>query len=202
MTWIATVTYDDADDRLRRLYDRVGGAAGNVDNIMALHSLRPHTMEGHLALYKNVLHHSGNCVPTWFLETLGVWVSSLNNCSYCVEHHYAGLQRLLRDDDRCSQLRRAITTHDLESAPLESKQRLAMRYAETLTLAPSTLTEQSVQQLRVAGFTDGEILEINQVCAYFSYANRTVLGLGCSTDGDVLGMSPADSDDPADWRHS
>ncbi|PZS36584.1 MAG: alkylhydroperoxidase [Pseudonocardiales bacterium] len=202
MTWIATVAYDDADDRVRRLYDRVAGPGGNVDNIMMVHSLRPHTMEGHLALYKNVLHHSANTVPVWFLETLGVWVSSLNNCAYCVEHHYAGLRRLVGDDERCAALRQAITAGDIESAPLDGKQKLAMRYAETLTLAPSTLTEQAVRQLRGAGFTDGEILEINQVCAYFAYANRTVLGLGCSTDGDVLGLSPGTSDNPIDWHHS
>jgi hypothetical protein len=40
------------------------------------------------------------------------------------------------------------------------------------------------------------------VCAYFSYANRTVLGLGCSTKGDVLGLSPNNNDDPNDWGHS
>ncbi len=56
MPWIAAIPYDDADDRLRRLYDRVAGPGGHVDNIMAMHSLRPHTMEGHLSLYKNVLH--------------------------------------------------------------------------------------------------------------------------------------------------
>lgn len=201
MAWIATVAYDDADERLRRLYDRVAGPGGDVDNIMTMHSLRPHTMEGHLALYKNVLHHSANTVPVWFLETLGVWVSFLNNCTYCVEHHYAGLRRLLADDERCAALRKAITDSDIESAPLEAKQKLAMHYAETLTLAPSTVTAQWVQQLRQAGFTDGEILEINQVCAYFAYANRTVLGLGCSTDGDILGLSPGSSDD-ADWQHS
>lgn len=202
MSWIATVEYEDADDRLRRLYDRIAGPGGHVDNIMAMHSLRPHTMEGHLALYKNVLHHRANTVPAWFLETLGVWVSSLNNCSYCVEHHYAGLKRVVGDDERCAALRQAITNGDIESAPLEHRHKLAMRYAETLTLAPSALTETVVAQLRDAGFTDGEILEINQVCAYFGYANRTVLGLGCSTDGDVLGLSPGASDNPGDWRHS
>jgi len=45
-------------------------------------------------------------------------------------------------------------------------------------------------------------LEINQVCAYFSYANRTVLGLGCSTKGDVLGLSPGNSENPDDWNHA
>lgn len=34
-------------------------------------------------------------------------------------------------------------------------------------------------------------LEINQVVAYFAYANRTVLGLGVNTEGEILGLSPA-----------
>ena len=64
------------------------------------------------------------------------------------------------------------------------------------------MTEDSVIQLRSAGFSDGEILEINQVAAYFNYANRTVLGLGCSTTGDILGLSPNNSDNPDDWSHT
>ncbi len=92
MAWIATVPYDDANGKLKTLYDRVKGPSNNVDNIMMMHSLRPHTMEGHMAIYKYVLHHSDNTVPKWFLETLGVWVSSLNECSYCVEHHFCGLE--------------------------------------------------------------------------------------------------------------
>ncbi len=46
-----------------------------------------------------------------------------------------------------------------------------------------------------------EILEINQVAAYFNYANRTVLGLGCSTAGDILGLSPQDTRDLDNWGH-
>jgi uncharacterized protein YciW len=59
-----------------------------------------------------------------------------------------------------------------------------------------------VIELRNAGYEDGEILEINQVVSYFAYANRTVLGLGCSTDGDIIGLSPNNSDNPDDWSHS
>jgi hypothetical protein len=40
------------------------------------------------------------------------------------------------------------------------------------------------------------------VTAYFSYANRTVLGLGCSSKGDILGLSPNKSDDPDNWNHT
>ncbi len=88
MAWIDTVAYEDSTGKLRQLYDRVKGPGDNVDNIMKMHSLRPHTMEGHMAIYKYTLHHSANTVPKWFLETLGVWVSSLNACGYCVEHHF------------------------------------------------------------------------------------------------------------------
>ncbi|MCJ8307970.1 MAG: peroxidase-related enzyme [Hyphomicrobiales bacterium] len=202
MAWIDTISYADAKGRLRKLYDRIKGPDDNVDNIMMAHSLRPHSMEGHMALYKYVLHHSGNELPKWFLETLGVWVSSLNKCAYCVDHHFAGLKRLLADDARADQIRSAIDQREVEAVPLTESQKAAMRYARILTLDPASLTKASIQHLRDTGFSDGEILEINQVCAYFSYANRTVLGLGCNTDGDIIGLSPGNSDDPNDWQHA
>lgn len=154
-----------------------------------------------MAIYKYVLHHANNTVPKWFLETLGVWVSSLNNCAYCVDHHFGGLKRLLKDDQKALAIKSAIDQRDIEAAPLDGKQKLAMKYAQILTEAPADLDESIIQQLRDAGYDDGEILEINQVSAYFSYANRTVLGLGCSTDGDIIGLSPNNSDDPNDWSH-
>ncbi|WP_299945688.1 peroxidase-related enzyme [uncultured Ruegeria sp.] len=201
MSWIKTIPYAEATGKLRKLYDRVTGPDNNVDNIMMAHSLRPHSMEAHMAVYKNVLHHSANTVPKWFLEVLGVWVSALNRCGYCVEHHFSGLQRLLQDEARGDAIRAAIEAGDPASAPLDPAQVAAMGYARKLTEAPGDLTEADIIALRNAGWEDGEILEINQVCSYFSYANRTVLGLGCSTDGDVLGLSPNNSDNPDDWGH-
>lgn len=202
MPWIDTIDYDDASGKLKTLYDRVKGPDNNVDNIMMLHSLRPHSMEGHMTMYKYVVHHTGNTIPKWFLETLGVWVSSLNQCSYCVDHHFAGLRRLLNDDDRANALRQAIDNRDIEAAPLDTKEKLAMTYAEQLTKNPGAMTEDLVVQLREAGYPDGEILEVNQVSAYFGYANRTVLGLGCSTEGDILGLSPNQSEQPDNWNHT
>ena len=202
MSWIKTIAYEKADSKLKALYDRVKGPNNNVDNIMMMHSLRPHSMEGHMAIYKYVLHHRDNTIDKWFLETLGVWVSTLNKCDYCVEHHFAGLKRLLNDDAKATQIRSAIDTNNIENAPLENRQKTAMEYARKLTNNPGSIREENIEKLRADGFTDGEILEINQVCAYFSYANRTVLGLGCSTKGDVLGLSPNNNDDPNDWGHS
>lgn len=198
--WIETVPEDEADERLARLYRRIRGPGGEIDNIMAVHSLRPHTMEGHLALYKATLHHARNRIDTSFLETVGVQVSLLNRCAYCVEHHFAGLRKLLEDDARANAIRAALESDTLEQA-FDGRELAALRYVRTLTRDPQSLDETSVLAMRDAGYDDGEILEINQVASYFAYANRTVLGLGVSTAGDVLGLAPATSDDPDDWRH-
>lgn len=154
-----------------------------------------------MALYKATLHHSGNAIPKWFLETLGVWVSMLNACAYCVDHHYAGLERLLKDPERAGALRRAMAAGDIDAIPLDAREKVAMAYARQLTVAPAALAQNDIDTLRTAGWSDAEILEINQVCAYFAYANRTVLGLGCSTKGDILGLSPGNAADPDDWSH-
>ena len=89
MTWIRVIDYATSSGYLRQLYDRVKGPEDRIDNVMKAHSLRPHTMEGHSALYKSVLHHAGNTSPVWWLETVGVYTSLLNRCAYSAAHHFA-----------------------------------------------------------------------------------------------------------------
>ena len=181
------------------------GPDGRVDNILAAHSLRPASLEGHMAIYKNVLHHSANKTPKWVLETVGVYTSMINQCDYCVDHHFEGLKRLLADDRKADSIKSALTAAlengSVACSDLTAKEITALDYAATLAEAPASITEAHVVSLRQAGLDDGEILEINQVAAYFAYANRTVLGLGVTTEGDVLGLSPNNSDDENDWGH-
>ena len=200
MTWIATIPYAEATGRRKLLYDRVKGPGDNVDNIMMAHSLRPHSMDAHMAIYKNAIHHAANTVPKWFLETLGVLVSRLNGCAYCVDHHFAGLQRLLANDARAQAIRAALHQESFADA-FTPREQAALQYAIKLTRNAAAITEPDIAAMRTAGFDDGQILEINQVVAYFAYANRTVLGLGITTEGDILGLSPNNAADPNDWSH-
>ncbi len=200
MSWIKTIVPEDAQGRLKKIYDRIAGTGGQVDHVLQVHSLRPHTLEGHMVLYKNVLHHSANTLPVWFLEAIGVYVSHLNACAYCVEHHLAGMRQRLDDNKRADAIGEALLA-DQPDAVFSNAELQLMCYARALTLEPSKLSESVVSDLRAAGVTDGEVLEVNQVVGYFCYANRTVLGLGVSTDGEALGLSPSDSEALNDWRH-
>ncbi len=198
--WIEHVPYDRSKGYLRTLYDRVKGPDGAIDNVMKVHSLRPHTMEGHSALYKSVLHHTGNTLPVWFLECLGIYTSLANRCSYSVEHHYAGLARLLDDRKRAEAIYQALMMGKPETQ-FAGKELALLVYVRKLTLAHGDMSKTDIQALHASGADDGEILEANQVAAYFNYSNRLLNGLGVTTKGDVLGLSPPNTNRLDQWEH-
>ncbi len=201
MAFIDVISPQQASGRLERIYKRVQAPDGQVDNVLQVHSLRPHTLEGHMAVYKAVLHHSGNQLPVWYLEAIGVLVSKLNGCNYCVGHHAAGLQRLLEAESLDFQAYASALDQDVPAEPFTDREQLGLAYARKLTITPGQVEASDIDMLREAGFEDGEILELNQVAAYFAYANRTVTGLGVNPEGEVLGQSPATGGDDSGWKH-
>ncbi|MCF6194261.1 MAG: peroxidase-related enzyme [Kangiellaceae bacterium] len=194
MAWIKTISFADASGKLKQTYKRVAGPNGHIDNILSSHSLRPHTLEGHMRLYKNVLHHNANQLDKSLLEAIGVYVSLLNNCAYCVEHHYQGYLRLIEDEQKASAVLSAMRNNELEKV-FDDKELGFFNYAKKLTLSPADVEKSDLEKIKSAGFDDGHILEVNQVVAYFNYANRTVLGLGVELEEVDIGLSPNDSDD-------
>ncbi|MEO9965644.1 MAG: peroxidase-related enzyme [Reichenbachiella sp.] len=201
MAWIKQIEYEESEGKLRKIYDRIKGEDNYIDNILKVHSLRPYSLEGHMALYKYVLHNSTNTFPMHFLEAMGTYVSALNNCSYCVDHHFTGMRRLLGNHTKADLIKKALLSDQPEMV-FEEKECALFEYAKKLTKDPEKITQQEIKKMKALGFDDGEILEINQVVSYFCYANRTVLGLGVSTKGDILGLSPNDQSEDDSWSHS
>ncbi len=200
MSWIKVKSGVEIDGHLRQLYQRLADSNGQVDNVLQLHSLRPHTLEAHMALYKATMHHSHNSLPVWFLECIGIFVSRLNCCEYCDRHHSAGLQRLIADRDRFQALDQALSK-SVPGEPFSVAEQKVFVYVKELTVAPSKVNKRHVEAMQQAGYNDGEILEINQVAGYYAYVNRAVLGLGVNTSGEQLGMSPDNDASIDNWEH-
>ena len=55
-------------------------------------------------------------------------------------------------------------------------------YADKLTRTPGAMREDDVVALREHGLADRDILDVNQVVAYFAYVNRVADGLGVAID--------------------
>jgi uncharacterized peroxidase-related enzyme len=185
------VPVSEATGKLKEMYQLVTTPHGTVDNVMRAHSLRPHTMQGHVVLYRSVLHNPDNVLPLWFLEAVSCCVSMANDCAYSLAHHSANARRLLRkegwDAARIERAFEALARVQPEDA-FSAKHAALLRYAHKLTVSVGKMARDDIDALRAAGCDDGEILEVNQVCAYFNYSNRLLNGLGVTTEGDVIGF--------------
>lgn len=189
--WIRMLSDDEADETLKAALDLARTPHGTVDNVMRVHSLRPSTMNGHVALYRACLHDDANTVPMWFQEVISAYVSTLNDCPYSYANHWANARHLIADDARADAIEAALQAHRPADA-VDGAQLAALLYAERLTLHPGKIAQADVEALRTAGWSDGEILEINQIVGYFNYVNRLLNGLGVTTDGDVVGYYKED----------
>jgi len=69
-------------------------------------------------------------------------------------------------------------SNDWRQASLTDKQRAMLAYAEKLTRTPGEMTRDDVAALATVGFTEPDILDINQITGYFAYVNRLADGLG------------------------
>ena len=185
MTWIESISREKATGYLKRLYQAYQRPNRTIANIFRAHSLRPHTLEGHVTLYRAVLGHADNELPLWYLEAVGLYVSVLNQCSYCIDHHsHAGGLAYPEKAETWKTITDALLS-DRTNDVFKGKELALLTYARNLTLDPASLTTTSIDAFREAGASDSEILEINQVTSYFAYANRVVLGLGVTRDGEV-----------------
>ena len=104
-------------------------------------------------------------------EMIGVVVSSINCCSYCLTTHGDALRGYTKNpmlvDKLCYNFRSA---KDL----LTEKQYALCEYAWYVTKHADEIDETQIENLRKAGFNDHEILEAAFVAGFFNYTNRWV----------------------------
>lgn len=87
-------------------------------------------------------------------------------------HHSAALTR--ESGDRG--LAEAVASLHLER--LLGRLTSLITYAVKLTREPAAMVEADLHPLREAGLTDRDVVDLNQVVAYFNYVNRIAHGLG------------------------
>ena len=184
MPWIEVLEANEANETLASVYRDLGIKPGNVSNILKVQSLNPKALRDHLNLYATImLARSG--LSRAEREAVGVVVSAVNDCEYCVEHHVDALERYEDDEATIDTLRAA---DGLET--LEPRLAAIARHANKLTSAPSAVTESDTEELRVVGLDDSDILDLTLTIGYFNFVNRLALGLGvelsdASNTGDL-----------------
>ncbi|WP_270180675.1 carboxymuconolactone decarboxylase family protein [Alkalihalobacillus sp. CinArs1] len=106
-------------------------------------------------------------------EAVVVYVSKLNGCHYCFEGHSKLLKQISKNDNIVEELTSYRTS---DAIPEHVKD--ILNYAEKLVSSPSELQKEDLDKLREHGYSEQNIVEINQLIAYTSYTNQTSIGLG------------------------
>ena len=184
--WIEMIADEEADQDLLDVLQLARTPHGTVDNVMRVHSLRPNTMRGHVVLYRAALHDDANTLPMWLQETISSYVSILNHCPYSLANHWANARHLIGDDEKADAVEKALWARKPQDV-FDGRELALLKYAEKLTLKPGEMVAADVSEMRAQGCDDGQILEANQIICYFNYVNRSLNGLGVTTENDTVG---------------
>ncbi|UCH84561.1 MAG: peroxidase-related enzyme [Candidatus Latescibacterota bacterium] len=172
MTWIRTIPEDKATDYLKTYYKKYGDPFEGVPNILKALSLKPDSLRHHYDLFKHLTTGKSG-LSRMQREMIGVVVAKVNNCEYCLKHHKKSLYQLTKNPFLIGAIE-----NDFHEADVPEKDIAMLEYAKKLAADSSSTEKKDVDALREAGFKDIDILDIAQVAAFFSYADRLANGLG------------------------
>ncbi|UCG50482.1 MAG: peroxidase-related enzyme [Candidatus Latescibacterota bacterium] len=179
MAWIKTIDEDNATGFLKTHYKKYGDPFEGVDNILKIQSLNPDSLRRHYDLYQHLTTGKSG-LSRMQREMIAIVVSKINGCDYGVRHHGKSLFQLTKNPF----LIKAIE-EDFREADVPQKDIAMLDYVKKLTAEPSKIEKADIDALRSAGFRDADILDIAQVAAYHSYANRLASGLGVELESHM-----------------
>jgi uncharacterized peroxidase-related enzyme len=170
--WIASVPPEHAAGVLAEAYQSQLDKIGHVTELTQIGSLYPDLVAARLHLYA-VIDATPSAVPDHVRRAVALLTSVLNGCQFCTVGHtekltaagYGDLAQQIKDDPE------GVTTG-------EGRADVALAYARKLVTDPRHIEEADVAALRGAGYGDLDILDINNIAAYYSYINRVAAGLG------------------------
>lgn len=182
MAYIDVIQYDQAEGRLKEIYDDLIGSRGKLAEVHKIQSLHPESIVAHMELYMKVMF-TRSPLRRYQREMMAVVVSRTNGCPYCITHHAEALQFFWKDQEKTDRL-----AEDFRQVALSEVDLLLCQYAEQLTRNPAyERNEQQISQLKAAGLSDRAILDATLVIAYFNFVNRMVLGLGVHLESEGAG---------------
>lgn len=168
MSRIQPVDRHTTDDRLRKTFDAVEKQLGVVPNMVRTMAVSPAVLDGYLAL--NAALGRG-ALPPALREQIALATAEANACDYCLSVHTALGQRAGVADDELDANRAGLSS--------DPKVAAALRFVSTVLERRGGVSAVALADVRAAGFSDGEVLEIvahvalNVFTNYFNRVART-----------------------------
>jgi uncharacterized peroxidase-related enzyme len=158
---------------LKEAYDWQAATLGEPAEFTQLGSLYPDIVMERLRLYKVVEANPSDLSP--LERRMAAYVASTLNLT---PHCSSGLVYKLEDSGVADELLAAVRDDPGAVRSGDARLDAVIRYSAKLTATPGGIEPRDIAALRSAGLGDLEILDLNNIVAYYNYINRVANGLG------------------------
>jgi uncharacterized peroxidase-related enzyme len=154
-------TIADAPAASQPLLDAVVKQLGSAPNLFRLVATSPQALEGYLGLFGAL---GKGALPAATRERIALAVAEVNGCDYCLSAHTYLAKNLARLDD-------AEITANRNGASNDPKADAAVRFAIKVAKQRGHIGDADFAEVKLAGYTDGQIIEIVQHVALNVWTN-------------------------------
>ena len=177
MAWIRTIAWEDADGDLLDAYDWQARALGEPAEFTMVGSLYPAIVEERLRLYRAVEDCPSALSPIE-RQAAAFVTSTINGTAHCA----SGLRLKLASLGLAEETLAAIEREPHDVATGDDRFDAICAHAAKLAAHPTEMTEGDLGALRAVGLDDLDLLDLNNMVAYYCYINRVVMGLGIRSE--------------------
>ena len=148
MSRINTIEIEAAEGKAKDLLEAVKATLGFAPNLMKTLANSPAALEAYLNLNKIL----GTTLNAKLREAIALVTAESNGCAYCASAHTA-LGKL-------AGLSEAETRAAQKGEVSDPKHNAALNFVKAILNERGKVSDQSLQTIREAGFSDGEVTEI------------------------------------------
>ncbi len=170
--WITIAPEQEATGDLRRAYDQILATRGRIPDIRSVMAGEPLTIEGFAYFFPDN-NYACTSIDRRLSEIIATVVGVANESALGGPAHARQLARINGDETFAQAVRR-----DYKTAGLSAEEVTLLDYVWKLTKTPGAMTEADVNGLRVAGWSDPQIVATVHVTAFFAYMNRVAGAFG------------------------
>lgn len=151
---------NNPEGKAKMLLDNVRHSMGGVPNIIKVLANAPAALDAYLAFNEALSHGK---LSSELREQLAIAIAAFNGCGYCAAAHtFIG---------RKAGIDAAELQANLQGVSMDDKTQAAITFAFALLEKRGRVSDETVQTIRSAGYTDEEIIEILAHVALNSFTN-------------------------------
>lgn len=164
MSLLKTVKVDEAEGKVKEIYEEVTNGLGKVPNIIQLCSINPDVLEAQWANTKSILSMDKENKKLHIIIRL--FVSDENNCEYCTGTYSAMLINMfgMSEDDLVAMKK------DPTKAPLSKQNIELLLFTLKAVDNPHDIKKEDIEKLEEFGFSQKEIFD-----AVYNASNISIL---------------------------